>query len=518
MLTQLLAVFSRDYHSQLENLVAYLKNPEQKGFRVLSHKTDMYSLMSDIEILETDLVVNQLLYMCKLIQLALNVDQLRIEAVANGAKRALGLPAIAARFNKYTTTFSNWHSWGSRLLHLCCAGTMYILPIIACLSLRVSFTTGHTDTTRNINSLADAFREVKDGKWRPLVKRFIVAIQYLRSMEIPVLDAYEFVRGADTFRFSEVEKADSVLETVQTNLFKLPSRAPEWTSSCLTGWTPSIRPNPVFPEVVAIQTTLKLDRTTTTPFDRADTVPWTENQRKLAEEAPVASSVEDFKLKLMELHVSGQTDPGRYIELDPDILGGKSLTIDDATGLRVVTLLTMPDDLIQRLKTSIENLDSILPGEYRWENSRRSGYSYLVLAYTWYYRMGEQGDGAPTDAHPNTVHKGVKVNFSQRVPYSTVETIQKTMEYEALVEVFSEVFEFQRINFERLNPEAYEQVRMFADVLPLNTASPSYPFSGFMFNLRVVTDAHKDPKDKTWCEIIFLNECQGGISVCMNLD
>jgi hypothetical protein len=51
---------------------------------------------------------------------------------------------------------------------------------------------------------------------------------------------------------------------------------------------------------------------------------------------------------------------------------------------------------------------------------------------------------------------------------------------------------------------------MFADVLPLNTASPSYPFSGFMFNLRVVTDAHKDPKDKTWCEIIFLNECRGG--------
>lgn len=178
---------------------------------------------------------------------------MRIEAVQAGNKRVLGIPAVAAKFGKAQTTFTNWHTWGTRLLHLCCAGkyfdsvlnllfesdpllgTMYILPIIACLRLRTSFTTGYESTTKNINSLADAFREVKgefpfllhcrspfpdsfgsEGKWRPLVKRLIVAIQYLREQNIPILDNYKFVRGEDTFQFSDVEQGDRVLGTVQT--------------------------------------------------------------------------------------------------------------------------------------------------------------------------------------------------------------------------------------------------------------------------------------------------------------
>ena len=66
------------------------------------------------------------------------------------------------------------------------------------------------------------------------------------------------------------------------------------------------------------------------------------------------------------------------------------MTMDDATGLRVLTLLTMPQDLIERFKTRLEALDAILPGEFRWENSRRLGYSYLVCVYTWYYRCAEK--------------------------------------------------------------------------------------------------------------------------------
>lgn len=75
MLTQLLAVFSNDHGSQLEQLISYLKNPEEQAIRALGNKTDMASLISDLNILETDAAANELLYMCKLIQLVLNVDQ-----------------------------------------------------------------------------------------------------------------------------------------------------------------------------------------------------------------------------------------------------------------------------------------------------------------------------------------------------------------------------------------------------------------------------------------------------------
>ncbi|KAJ6618984.1 hypothetical protein B0H10DRAFT_1794367, partial [Mycena sp. CBHHK59/15] len=59
-------------------------------------------------------------------------------------------------------------------------------------------------------------------------------------------------------------------------------------------------------------------------------------------------------------------------------------------------------------------------------------------------------------------------------------------------------------------PDEYDEIRVFADLLPLNTSSPAYPFGGFMLNLRVVTDDHKDPQDKDLCEIIFITECEGG--------
>ncbi|KAJ7136484.1 hypothetical protein C8R43DRAFT_820696, partial [Mycena crocata] len=129
----------------------------------------------------------------------------------------------------------------------------------------------------------------------------------------------------------------------------------------------------------------------------------------------------------------------------------------------------------------------------------------------------QQGHGAPADTHPNNLQKGLKVNFDQRMPYSTVQTSKKTIEYEAIVEVFSEALEFQRIEvceFIRLNPGAYEEVRVFADVLPMNAASPAYPFAGFMFNLRVSTDAHKDRLDKRWCLLIYLTDCEGG-AICL---
>ncbi|KAJ7485619.1 hypothetical protein FB451DRAFT_1023620 [Mycena latifolia] len=159
-----------------------------------------------------------------------------------------------------------------------------------------------------------------------------------------------------------------------------------------------------------------------------------------------------------------------------------------------------------RLKVALQQLDAVLPREFSWENSQREGYCYLSIVYTWYYRMHEQGDGAPQNIHPNHLHSGVKVNFHQRIPYSTVETVKKTMEFEALVEIFEEVFEFQR----HANPLAFDQVRVFADVLPLNTGSPVYPFAGFMMNFRVVTDAHKDAKDAKWCMIAFVKEGKGG--------
>lgn len=41
-------------------------------------------------------------------------------------------------------------------------------------------------------------------------------------------------------------------------------------------------------------------------------------------------------------------------------------------------------------------------------------------------------------------------------------------------------------------------------------SSPAYPFTGYVVNLNVVTDAHRDFKDKTICIVLALGQFQGG--------
>ncbi|KAJ7484503.1 hypothetical protein FB451DRAFT_1232709 [Mycena latifolia] len=91
---------------------------------------------------------------------------------------------------------------------------MYLLLPIATLGLRMTLTHESKESVRDINSLAEAF--YPEGKWRPLVRRLVTAIHYLQGTSIPALQDYKFVRGLDEFTFTDVEKADKILQSVQT--------------------------------------------------------------------------------------------------------------------------------------------------------------------------------------------------------------------------------------------------------------------------------------------------------------
>ncbi|KAJ7509265.1 hypothetical protein B0H11DRAFT_1901393 [Mycena galericulata] len=277
-----------------------------KGLVPLSGQTDMKSLIADLISLETDAHANDLLYMCKLVQLVLNVDQFRRDWKNEGkGERTPGVASIAESYGLEST----------------------------CLGLRTTLTEAYHDAVKDINSLADAIREVSDseGKWRPLVLRLIAAIQYLQNTSIPVLDNYRFVRGEDTFTFVDVNKADEVLQSVQTCLFKLPVRAPDWNEAVSKPWASRLSSNEAIQpaEVVVIRTGLKLERTSSLPFENGKEKSWTEQERGYAEQAAIPTSFEDFKAqcsystsKILDLHKSGKCPRGKYIDLDSDILDG----------------------------------------------------------------------------------------------------------------------------------------------------------------------------------------------------
>ncbi|KAJ6469215.1 hypothetical protein C8R47DRAFT_1223073 [Mycena vitilis] len=320
LLTQLLAIFSNHHAPNLLALLEYLQTTSQPPQRI-SGQSEMKALIADIQAMELNARANDLIYMCKLVQLVLNVDQLRIDRKREGKdKRTLGIVAVAALYGfQPARTFQNWHTWGSRLLHLCSAGTMYMLVVIAALGLRTTLTTAYHDAVKDINSLADALREVSDGKWQPLVRRLIKGIQYLRQTSVPFLDDYRFVRGPDTFAFTDVLKGDVILQEVQTCLFKLPARAPDWAIS--DSWAP--HPPVIIPaNVVVIKTGLRLKQSTALPFQKAKQKVFTEVERGFADSAVVPTSFEDFRTKLIDLHASGASHPGEYLELNSDIMGG----------------------------------------------------------------------------------------------------------------------------------------------------------------------------------------------------
>jgi hypothetical protein len=58
--------------------------------------------------------------------------------------------------------------------------------------------------------------------------------------------------------------------------------------------------------------------------------------------------------------------------------------------------------------------------------------------------------------------------------------------------LFLNFFLFKLI--ERL-PDIYQDLSIFADILPGNEASPVHPFGGFVLNINVITRAHCDVEE-----------------------
>ncbi|KAJ7255153.1 hypothetical protein C8J57DRAFT_1236213 [Mycena rebaudengoi] len=119
------------------------------------------------------------------------------------------------------------------------------------------------------------------------------------------------------------------------------------------------------------------------------------------------TSKASLSIKLNDLHESGVNWARESIELNTDMMNEKTL----ASGLWVVTLMAMPEDMAQRLCIALERLDTFPPCKFSWEDSRREGYSYLSVTYTWYNR-------------------------------SVLSTLKKTLEFEVIVDIFAKVLKF----------------------------------------------------------------------------
>lgn len=59
-------------------------------------------------------------------------------------------------------------------------------------------------------------------------------------------------------------------------------------------------------------------------------------------------------------------------------------------------------------------------------------------------------------------------------------------------------------------PGPYAEIKVLAEILPLNDQSPADPFINWVLNLCACTKAHRDGGDKKWCATFTLGDCIGG--------
>ena len=59
-------------------------------------------------------------------------------------------------------------------------------------------------------------------------------------------------------------------------------------------------------------------------------------------------------------------------------------------------------------------------------------------------------------------------------------------------------------------PDLYEEIKVFAEILPGRSTPLSYPFSGFVLNLNVATVGHRDTMDLLACVVIPFGKFSGG--------
>ncbi|TFK79589.1 hypothetical protein K466DRAFT_465735, partial [Polyporus arcularius HHB13444] len=122
------------------------------------------------------------------------------------------------------------------------------------------------------------------------------------------------------------------------------------------------------------------------------------------------------------------------------------------------------------------------------------------------------GRDAPHQIHPLKLYlaKKSRTNHAQMVPYRSKECSLFPDEYDNLCNCLDQVFEWLQNKMESRLPGLVLQIRGFAEILPGNERSPSYPFSGFVLNLNACTKVHRDAKALHACLVMAFGEFDDG--------
>ncbi|KAJ6561424.1 hypothetical protein DFH09DRAFT_1082892 [Mycena vulgaris] len=433
--------------------------------------------------LENMAILNDFLQMMSYVHLALHVEWRRKQS----GRKGTDFRAMAAECGEEVNQrrLQKWFTAGSRLIYLCGASSLYLIPMFAAAGMKSDICFKYS--CRQIQVLAfvlcnpvcvfyslslvlpklKPLHLADDGTHSltvscgKLIRTVVVPQMALIKQLSSALNATAFKLSffgtpTEDLPFCDLDVLPLRLRAFKANFYALPPADVVWevlASDMLSpGLAPVLAPLKIDSSCVAeeikIITSLLLDPTVC-PVTKENLEAWTRVQRAFALCAQEATSIDDLKNKLAKLHTGGVKQKDTY----------------ETTNL----LETLP-----HLQTTLlTQLASIMAGEVYSDKSEREGFSFLAWHCSYYNRYAEKGHDAPKDVHPNYVHKTDKTraNFTQRTPHVSKEVEDNPAEAAMLAEMIHLITIIVEYHVKHFLPEDYEEIKVYVSQLPLNDRS-----------------------------------------------
>ncbi|KAL6309507.1 hypothetical protein BKA93DRAFT_746325 [Sparassis latifolia] len=184
--------------------------------------------------------------------------------------------------------------------------------------------------------------------------------------------------------------------------------------------------------------------------DQVEHLAWSNKERQAAKQAYITNTLEEFADAMEDQYMDGGVKQfaGNYVYMDYDIFDHKEVEVRCQDGS---LLAFIAGDMPEKMKESL--LCNI--------------------------RTSLLGDNAPQDVHPLYLHciDAGNTNHQQFMPYVSKELMEHQTEYENLCNSFEELFEWIQEKIHSRLPDLYEELELFAEVLPSGAMSLCHPFT-----------------------------------------
>ncbi|KAF8130011.1 hypothetical protein K438DRAFT_1999652 [Mycena galopus ATCC 62051] len=364
---------------------------------------DLRAVVQRLDLLQLNAHVNSFWYMVALVQLAMHVHR---------QKHVPGAQKLAEEYGYSSTTFKRRLESGTRLAALCAAF------VIAVAGMQLDFISDKKSAKQDIIALCSAFREISHDKWGVLIQRLRIPLEYIRQnsnflaslnfcYRVPI-EAEGVPEVIQSVPFHSLIETDEIMEQINTNC---PPRSRSWYEP-VEQWELPTDPGEVpTPEIRTIRTPEPLAKAPS-PVSLKTTEAFTEEQRKVAQEADIALNLDDLEDLLK--------DPNReaYIRIDGDILDGNALRLEDSEGKMLSDYFKLPPYLVRKVQDAIALVQAAMPGKWKTDESIRLLDMRLLRTLTIWIMSNEIMGAGSISVNVYRMNQKTSLNDHKNLTYS----------------------------------------------------------------------------------------------------